>query len=73
MINLFLGGFQKKRGEVGGERERERVKKIRKHASRCLVTGKFFFFFFTLNEPDAVEPAYLLRERGNSFFDRASC
>lgn len=40
MINLFLGGFQKKKER--GRIEREGEKKIRKHASRCLVTCKFF-------------------------------
>lgn len=67
MINLFLGGFHKKgEGEDGGK------SKKRKHASRCVVTCKLFFFFF-LNAPSALEPTYLLREKQNSFFDKVSC
>lgn len=63
---------EKERGWVEREREGKvgKVKKIRKHASRCLVTCKFFF---PLNELSALEPAYLLRERQNSFFDKVSC
>jgi len=67
MINLFLGGFRKKKERGRIEREGGKNKKTCKSLPCDLQV------FFPLNEPGALEPAYLSRERQNSFFDKVSC